>query len=320
MDSMFIMNPTTAIEIAVHNSDPMTDTPYDAGLSPLIAGFPSILVDRNVVDDPSNAFVQYAAHINDFAMADLTCTPTYNAISRVATVVVTAKMASSFTNNNTDNDYRLTVAFTEMGVIGTTSAYDQHDYYSFQSQNLPLSGAGHNWQNETNPVPHNKMVFDFVDRNIQGGVFGMANSLPNTIVAGQTYSHTFTFTLPATQNPGTTKANAMLIDANNKVIYNGKSADIAAGMNEIVEGKQEFSVYPNPAENILNMNLKMKDADGEVTVTFMNFLGQVVLTKNIGKVAGGESTYSFDISNLASGAYFVNVATSKGVASSKFIK
>jgi hypothetical protein len=320
MDSMYIMNRNTTVEIAVHNSDPMTDAPYDAALSAMIGGFPSILVDRAYIDDPSNAFVQYSAHINDFAMADLTIAPTYNSISRVATVAVTAKMASTFTNNNTDNDYRLAVVFTEMGVTGTTSAYDQHDYYSYQSNNLPLSGAGHNWQNETNPVSHTKMVFDFVDRTIDGGVTGLAASLPNTIVAGQTYNQTFNYTIPAAYNASNMKVHALLIDANNNVIYNGISSDLALGMNEIVQGKQEFSVYPNPANDVLNMNLKMNDADNEVVVTFMNFLGQVVMSQNIGKVAGGQSTYSFDVSNLPSGAYFVNVSTSKGVASSKFIK
>jgi len=320
MDSMYIVNPNTTVEIAVHNSDPMTYAPYDAALSGLISGFPSILVDRNNIDDPSNAFVQYAQHINDFAMADLTIAPAYNSVSRVATVVVTAKMASTFTNNNANNDFRLALVFTEMGVTGTTSSYDQHDYYSYQSQNLPLSGAGHNWMLETNPVSHTKMKYDFVARMIVGGPTGLAASLPATIVAGQTYNYTFNYTIPAAYNASNMKVHALLVDANNNVIYNGISSDLALGMNEIVEGKQEFSVYPNPANDVLNMDLKMKDTDNEVVVSFMNFLGQTVMTQNIGKVAGGQSTFSFDVSSLPAGAYFINVSTSKGVASSKFIK
>jgi hypothetical protein len=173
---------------------------------------------------------------------------------------------------------------------------------------------------ETNPVSHTKMKYDFVARMIVGGPTGLAASLPATIVAGQTYNYTFNYTIPAAYNASNMKVHALLVDAHNNVIYNGISSDLALGMNEIVEGKQEFSVYPNPANDVLNMDLKMKDSDNEVTVTFMNFLGQTVMSQNIGKVAGGQSTFSFDVSSLPAGAYFINVSTSKGVASSKFIK
>lgn len=40
--------------ISVHNGSILTDTDYDAGLGSLISGFPSGLVDRDSVIDPSN--------------------------------------------------------------------------------------------------------------------------------------------------------------------------------------------------------------------------------------------------------------------------
>jgi hypothetical protein len=320
MDSMYIMNKATTVEIAVHNSDPMTNTAYDAGVSAAVTGYPSILVDRFVVDDPGNAFVQYAAHIGDFGMADLTCTSNFDQITRLATASVTAKMACTFANNNANNDYRLAVVFTEMGVTGTTAAYDQHDYYSSTSQNQPLTGAGHNWQLESDPVSHTKMVFDFVARTMIGGFTGLANSLPNSVVAGTTYNGAFTYTVPSTYNAANMKAHVLLIDAKNGIIYNGISSDMVLGMNTIEEGKQEFTVFPNPAENILSMRLKMHDADNAVTVSFINFLGQVVHTETIGRVVAGDNAFTFDVSNLPAGAYFVNVTTSKGTASTKFIK
>jgi len=39
--------------VAVHNSDPMTVTEYDAGVGTLIGGYPSALVDRCTDVDPS---------------------------------------------------------------------------------------------------------------------------------------------------------------------------------------------------------------------------------------------------------------------------
>ena len=40
-----------------------------------------------------------------------------------------------------NGDYRLALVITEDNVHGTGTGYDQHNYYSNQSQNLPLSGA-----------------------------------------------------------------------------------------------------------------------------------------------------------------------------------
>ena len=322
MDSINNVHPSTTVLIAAHNGDPMTDATYDAGIGTLISGYPSILVDRAVyIGDPSDIFTQYNAHINDFGLADLTITPTFNTGTRAATVVVDTKMASSFANNTTANDYRVAVVFTENNVRGTASGYDQHNYYSSQSQNLPLVGAGHNWQTEPATVVAANMKYDFVARTIQGGFKGLANSLPNTLVAGTTYSNTFNYTVPAGYNENNMRVHAILIDAKNNIIYNANTANLTAtfGIKSIVAGKQEFSVYPNPVENVLNLDLKLEESDN-VSVTIMNSLGETVKTKSFGKVSTGSSVLTLDLSDLASGAYVISVSTSKGLASNKFIK
>ena len=219
----------------------MTVSVYDAGVSAAIPGYPSVLVDRKVIDDPSNVFVQYANHIGDFGFASLTMPCSYNMNTRVLTGSASCTMATGLSGN-----YNLAMVVTEDNVTGVGSTWDQHDYYSFQSQNLPLQGAGHNWQTEPNPVPAATMKYNHVARSISGGYTGTAGSLPGTLVDGQTYIHTFTYTVPATQNIVYMHAYLLLIDATSGQILNAGKGSIVLGVNENHPNIADINVYPNP--------------------------------------------------------------------------
>ena len=80
---------------------------------------------------------------------------------------------------------------------------------------------------------------------------------------------------------------------------------ISVGINEL--DKVAVMVYPNPAENRLNI----LSNDKILKVSIMSFNGKIVFT-------GNEKTV--DISNLASGVYFVQTQTAKGISNIKFTK
>lgn len=319
MDSIASVYPNTVVPIAVHNGDPMVNSAYDTGIGALISGYPTLLVDRNkFIGDPTDAFTEYTNHINDFALANLTVNQTFNTSTRLLTVTANANMASSFTNNSSVNDYRLAVVVTENQVHGTTSTYNQANYYSGGGSG-PMAGAGHDFAAEPDPVLAANMYYDFVARTILGGFSGQANSLPASVVAGSTYNYTFTYTVPASYNVNNMKINALLIDAKNNIIYNANSASLVLGITSIDAKKQTFTLYPNPATSVLNMDLQLEESD-DVTVSIMNSLGEVVMTKNVGTLLSGKNLLTFDVNELASGVYIVNVNTSKGVGMSKFVK
>ncbi|MGL4595984.1 MAG: hypothetical protein ACRCYO_00555, partial [Bacteroidia bacterium] len=108
MDSMHAVHPNTTHLIAVHNGDPMVNAAYDGGVAGLIAGYPSVLANRDEVIDPSDMFTSYAATINNFGFADLTPTVTFNNVTRACQVDVAAHFATAL-----NGDYRLAVVFTE---------------------------------------------------------------------------------------------------------------------------------------------------------------------------------------------------------------
>lgn len=71
----------------------------------------------------------------------------------------------------------------------------------------------------------------------------------------------------------------------------------------------QFSVYPNPTQNYLNISSDVNTMDVEI----VNYLGQIVYSKTIYM-----SHQQLDISNLRSGLYFIKVTTSKGIIVRKF--
>ena len=70
-----------------------------------------------------------------------------------------------------------------------------------------------------------------------------------------------------------------------------------------------FSIYPNPATTVLNVN-----AEGYNTLEIVNLLGQTVYTAN------ATSNMQINVSNLNNGVYFVRMNGENGTATQKFIK
>ncbi len=61
--------------------------------------------------------------------------------------------------------------------------------------------------------------------------------------------------------------------------------------------------YPNPAENLINFELKL-DSKARVNITLTSIVGQIVRVENFGELQSGAVTLSLDVSELMSGAYF----------------
>lgn len=75
-----------------------------------------------------------------------------------------------------------------------------------------------------------------------------------------------------------------------------------------------FSIYPNPANNVLNLSVKNGLFVNEIAMVDIN--GRTVKT-----VANTlDSEIEINVSDLTSGVYLLNVKTDEGVATSKFVK
>lgn len=75
-------------------------------------------------------------------------------------------------------------------------------------------------------------------------------------------------------------------------------------------GLTNVAVYPNPANNFVNVKF---DAKSAATVELVNVAGQVLDSKNANNVV-------FNTANLVAGVYFVNIKVAEGVYTHKIIK
>jgi hypothetical protein len=311
MDSVHAQYPED-IYVAVHNSDIMTVTPYDAGLTALpgFGGFPTVCVGRSDLVDPQDLFTAYAAHKADFGVADITVSqPTVS--GSTITLKADVKMAI---NTKANYDYRLALVISKDDEHGTATTWDQHNYYSGAAA-PNLVGAGINWDNETDPVPAAKMYYDFVAKDIVGGFTGVAGSLPGVMTAGQTYSYTFNWTVPAGLELQKTKCNVLLISGLSGEAQNGAwKGAFPTAVTDIVKGG-ELKVFPNPSNNFLNLDFTLNQISN-VTISMIDVTGKMVYNNLLNNLSGNQGLV-INTESMANGVYSLSLKTNEGTITRK---
>jgi len=135
---------------------------------------------------------------------------------------------------------------------------------------------------------------DFNDATNDGYVAFKIKTKP-TLVVGNTFSNNaniyFDYNFPITTNTYTTTVAAL------------STQDFDFGT--------YFTLYPNPAKDVLNIQTKQDLPINSIEI--YNQLGQIVL-------AVTNTITSIDVTDLASGTYFVKINTEKGSTNAKFMK
>jgi len=112
-----------------------------------------------------------------------------------------------------------------------------------------------------------------------------------------------------------TNKASIYFDYNFPIVTNTASTTVQALSKQDFMFSNYFNVYPNPVQNILNIN--SQKLISVKTINVYNNLGQLVQ-----KVANPnfESSFALDVSKLQSGHYFLNIVSDKGSSTEKFIK
>lgn len=306
--------------IAVHNGDPMTNSVYDTGMGSLVSGYPSALVDRMTVIDPSEMEGDFITRVQVAPTALITNGATWNATTRELKVSVSANFLSAANNN-----YKLGVVLTEDDVTGTTSNYNQSNAYAGGG-----NGVMGGFESLPNPVPAAQMVYNHVARAIKPSFTGYANSFPATVNAGETHTITATFILPASWDHTKMHIVGMLFNPAGKIDNAGKATvpeavsngfvtgtDVTAGLDNLSTIDDLVQVYPNPATTSVSVSLQVKE-QSEVTVSVTDVSGKVISEKNYGQL-NGASTLLINTSNTPAGVYFIQVKMNQALTQKKVI-
>ncbi|MGD0710799.1 MAG: T9SS type A sorting domain-containing protein [Bacteroidales bacterium] len=306
MGQMATNYPTDWVGIAVHDSDPMTVTAWDAGTTSFtgFSGFPSIEVDRTILDDPSNAAADYTTEKAvvspvDVELANVTYNPSTKKISFDVTATPTTTGTVSWYMNAAIYENNVTWA-EDASPVADSANYEQHNHYSGGSY-----GAMGGFENLSDPVPAADMHFDFVSRAILGGYAGTALSIPASIVDGTTYTQNYTYTVPAYQNEAQMYAVGFVVDQASGKVLNSIQAVIPAGVHETQSSG--FKMFPNPTKGVVHFS----GLNGNSQITVTNLYGETLMFV--------ENTNSIDLSNFANGIYFVNIKSNNTVVTEKII-
>ncbi|TDP57996.1 T9SS type A sorting domain-containing protein [Flavobacterium dankookense] len=136
----------------------------------------------------------------------------------------------------------------------------------------------------------------FDDANNDGYVAFKIKTKP-TLVLGNTFSN----------------EASIYFDYNFPIITEPAVTTVAALSNQDFDFGSYFTLYPNPAKEVLNF--EVKNEIGVKSIQVYNTLGQILLA-----VTNASTTRSIDVASLNAGAYFIKVGTDKGSTNSKFIK
>lgn len=300
MDSLVKTHPD-AVAIAVHNADPMAVAVYDAGMAPLIGGYPSGLVDRKEEKDPSEFLTAYTDHKTDFGVGDITINQPTIAGSAM-TVKVDVKMAIA---TKPSYNYQLALVVTEDDVHGTTAAYNQANAYAGGA-----NGVMGGFELLPSTVPAAQMYYNHVARMISGSFIGQTASLPGTMTAGSTYSYTFNWTAPAGTVLYKCKANVLLICGLSGEVHNGKWMGAYPTSVNTVLNEEDFNVFPNPSNDYLNLDFTLQAAS-DVMVSMTDLTGKTVYTNTLKNLNGSQGLV-INTSYLSDGMYMLSVKTAGG--------
>jgi hypothetical protein len=314
------------IGIAVHNNDPMENATYDAWMGGKTSGYPSGLVDRKADIDPSSASLEAAFNvdINEFGVANIEVLPLIDENDEVE-----IRVRFHFATDWSD-DVRVAVIIAEDGLTGTSNDWRQTNYYSYQSQNLPLEGAGFNWQAEPSYVTG--VTYNDVGRELLTDVDGDNDIIEAPFSENQVLNITLDkFTWNSDYDMDNSTIIVMLIDDSSDEIINAGESHlkdleiveqngvtyyiidgdtfqlwdgtdlVPTGMANVKPVDLNVKVYPNPSNGLINVELSEA-----AEVVLLDMAGRVVARSNI---FGTTNIVQFNGQILDAGVYNVVIKT-----------
>ena len=87
---------------------------------------------------------------------------------------------------------------------------------------------------------------------------------------------------------------------------------------DIILTESDFEIMPNPVSDNLNIQLDLREANN-LQIQLMHVSGQVLRQESL-NLGIGQQNIKWNVANLPSGIYFINLKKDQDVISKKFIK
>ncbi len=294
-----------SIVVSVHWKDAMETADGTAMVAQYFGSFPSGAVDRVSVNGavglhPTEWGMRTAARSNTSSKADVQMDHSYNPATRTISVTVTAKTLVALSGK-----YNLNVYVTEDNCTGTGTGWDQVNAYDNQNGH-PYKGAG-------NPIVGFKHMH--VLRAMLGGTWGTSGVVADDPAANQSFSKTYTYTIPAGYNENNMKLVAMMqkfgATPDDREILNSIQAKLVTptGINEM-QFVSDIHVYPVPATDALYIDASMSK-EGTVRIAVVDLKGATIFEKYV-KAGTGRFSEQIPVNGWASGPYMLLLSDESG--------
>ena len=296
--------------IAVHNGDPMTNTAYDAGLSPYIGGYPSAIVDRGTEIDPSGFEQEFIQKITTPISA------TFTGVAVASANIIDVEISTTVTSAINGN-WTFACVLVEDSVTGSGGTWYQSNSYSGGSSLIDVDGV--DWMNLPGWVPDAQMIYRHVGREILPSFGG--GSLPSsTYNVGDVFTTNFQFTADPSWDINEMHVVGMLL--NNGNIDNAVSLPVSINNNPVsvdnISSNVSINIFPNPAVSTTTLLMTI-DTEKEVSVSVKSIEGKLIAKGNYGNMIGSH-TLTFDVSNFSKGIYVIETIIGNEIIVKKFIK
>lgn len=291
----------------------------------LTTGFPTGGVDRvkwsgqSSVALSTNLWQNYCnQRLNASAPLNVYINSSYNQATRVVNVTVTSDFVAG-----TVGQLRLNCFLVEDSVTGSGAGYDQHNYMGVGCGATDPSSPWYTFPCNIPGYSHRHVVRTQLANNM----WGEYSFFPDPIAAGQSFSKSYTYTLPATWDDtqmeivafvsryGAADSSRSILNSN-RVELGGSVLGISnpSGPSLVTNLQQN---YPNPFSELTNIQFNL-GGNSRVSLKVYDLLGKEITTLVNEKLSGGDYTFYWDGRNqhgekLNGGLYFYQLTTESQV-------
>ena len=303
-------------------SDPMVFPAIDSIANAFTDGAPKATIDRIKYSNQSVVAVNrnnWSTNINSqltqIADVDVAANGTFNPSTRNVSLTVDATFQSAVTANG---EYRINVFVVEDSVIGSTSNYNQSNYFN--------NTAGHYYQGAGNPIlnyPHR-----YVSRSMPSTAWGNGGIIPNTPVIGTTYSRTYDINIPANYDESKLHFVVFVTDYNSAVTEREvlNAFDITTSELQIITSTEnlntvfnEISIAPNPVDNQARLTIESEESN-ELILTLYDGLGRQVNSNINWSIEAGINQTNISLEGLPKGLYYLQITDGTAINTQRIVK
>lgn len=228
---------------------------------------------------------------------------------------------ATFLNSLSQGTYNVNLYLVEDSLIITGNGYDQDNgaYSSAGGQTTNYNELYNLAAVLVDDGRPNDYSQNHVLRAMVGGPWGQTGVIPSAPQAGQTYSHTFTTTVPNTWRYKFVHLVGVVQESNSnfnlRTVLNATEAWLLQpnGIKATSE-LNKLTIYPNPAASFANVELEVKN-DATVTISVVNLLGETVTEPISNLLNAGTHTLPVSVAGLSTGLYTVKISVNGEVTS-----